>query len=213
MTRRLRAALAPAASLILIWVLFLPVADPATERLALEFRPSALVMALAAGLAALTLLGRRLGRAARWALAALVLAAALLQAVAALVSSTLDRPLDLYFDLPHVPSLLGLFTQSIGPWKAAATLALAALAALALCAAVAAALGAGQRALARRGAAVAVLGAALAALALKEFKVLGVAPPKPQDAQVLRQQVGLLRVDKRPQQRIDVAALKIRKVA
>ena len=38
---------------------------------------------------------------------------------AALVLRLLDRPLDLYFDLAHVPSLVGLLpTASMGPWQA-----------------------------------------------------------------------------------------------
>jgi len=159
-----RAGLAAAASSVLLWVLFLPAADFERERLALEWRPSALVLLLAAGLGALALWRVRLGWTARLALAAVLLAAALLQAAQALVLSLLDRPLDLYFDLAHVPSLVGLAAASLGPWQAAGALVFAALAAAALVAAVAWAILAWQDVLAQRRRAVVVL--AIAALAL-----------------------------------------------
>ncbi len=89
-----------------------------------------------------------------------------MQFVAATVSGLLDRPLDLYFDLPQVPSLVGLFTQALGPWRAAGAAALAVLGALALVAAIAAAIGACERPLARRGIAIAALGVSAAALAI-----------------------------------------------
>ncbi len=155
-----------ALGLLLVWALFVPSIDPWSQRLVIDPRPSVMAVALVALLAVLALTGRRIGRGARVTLAALLLTAALLQFVAATVSGLLDRPLDLYFDLPQVPSLVEIFTQALGPWRAAGAAALAVLGALALVAAIAAAIAACEQALARRGATIAALGACAVALAI-----------------------------------------------
>jgi hypothetical protein len=166
MRRSLRLWLPPLAAVALLWALFLPSADLVRERFMLDWRPSALVLLLAAGLGALALGGMRLGSWARVALAVVILAASLLQAARALVLETLDRPLDLYFDTPHVPSLVGLAVAAAGPWRAAGAFALAALATASLLGAVAWSILAWQRLLAGRGRAVAALAIVAVALGL-----------------------------------------------
>ena len=123
-------------------------------------------MTLLAGLAMLALWRRRLGRVGRWALAALLCAAAALQLAAVLVLSFLDRPLDLYFDLPQLPSLLGLFRDAVGPWRELGATALALLCAAALLAAAAWAIAVCARAMQRPRAAMAVLSVAVPALCI-----------------------------------------------
>jgi hypothetical protein len=162
---RLRSFLAPVAAGIFLWALFVPSTDPATERLIFDWRLSAIVPLLA-GIVAARALWRRPGRIGPWLLAVLVLAAALLQFVAAVVSSALDRPLDLYFDLRHVPSLVGLFTQAEGAWAAAGIFALAAVALSAVLCTVAGSIGAWQRVLTTRARATTVLIVTLAIFAL-----------------------------------------------
>ncbi|HUB95841.1 MAG TPA: hypothetical protein VL993_07990 [Stellaceae bacterium] len=164
MKRPLRDGLVLAAALALLWAPFLPSANPWTGRIFIDVRPPALLLVLGAGLGALALLGRRLHRVERWGLALLLFAAAGLQLAAALVQTILDRSLDLYFDLGHVPSLIGMFQDSVGPWRAAGTFALVVCAAVALVVAISWALGAWERALNRRGLAIAALVVTIPAL-------------------------------------------------
>jgi hypothetical protein len=160
---RRRAVRLPAlgAALTLLCAPFLLVADPWTGRVVPLARFPAVTLILLVVLAAAALVGARLGRMGRGSLAFLLVLAAVLQLAGAFVQATLDRPLDLYFDLPQVTSLLGLLKQAEGPWLAAAIPAAMALGAIALWAASAWAIGLAEGALAqRRGASLAVLAAA-----------------------------------------------------
>ncbi|HWG80512.1 MAG TPA: hypothetical protein VN681_12095 [Stellaceae bacterium] len=168
----LGAALAVLLSLALLSLLFLPAKDEANLRLVLDWRPTVEPLLLIAGLAALALTGRALRPAARWLLALLLFAAALIEAADAAMLGIFDRELNLYLDLPHVPSLLGLFWDAAGAWRGMAGIAAAALGAVAAVAVIAALLGVAQRALAPRRHAVAclaVVAAGLAAGALPVF--------------------------------------------
>jgi hypothetical protein len=153
---------------LVLWALFLPVADPWEGSLAVDFRPPAMAIVLLAAIALAGLARWRLGRALRIAVAALVLAAALLQFAAALVQRFLDRGLDLYFDLAQLPSLFGLFTDALGPWRATLALSAAVLVASVLLAVLAWSIGAWQKSLSPRACAVALI-LALAALASGEL--------------------------------------------
>lgn len=160
------AALAPIAGGLVLWLLFLPAADPASHRLVIDWRPQTALLVLLAVLGALALAGWRLKRWQRGVLAAAVGAAALLDLLDALVERFLDRGLDLYFDLRYVPSLLGLVADSAGTWRLAGILAAVAAALIAVLAAVYWSLGAVEHALLLRRRAAVSLGAAIAVLAL-----------------------------------------------
>jgi hypothetical protein len=159
-----RRLLAPAFAIAAIWALFLPAADPWESRFFLDFRPPAALLLVVAGLALLALARRPLSRVGRWLVASLLLAAALLQLVAAAVLVFLDRVLDLFFDIAHLPSLFGLFTDALGPARAGIALTLAFLGVLALLALVAWSLAILDRAIAPRRAAVLIF--ALVALGI-----------------------------------------------
>src|SRR6185437_9756970 len=146
----LGAALAILLSIALLSLLFLPAKDEDNLSLALDWRPTVEPLLLIAGLAALALTGRALRPAARWLLALLLLIAALLQVTDAAMLGIFDRELNLYLDLRHVPSLLGLFWDAAGAWRGTAEIAAAVLGAVAAVAAIAALLGVAQRALAPR---------------------------------------------------------------
>lgn len=154
--------------LALLWLLFLP---RASERgLMLDPRPPMALLATLALLAFLGLAGRRLFPWLRWLLAALLVLLATLQYADSAVEQILDRPLDLYFDLRHVPNLIGLYLGAAG-WRGIAILVGGSFAALAVLALVARALGAIERAMERppiaaRSLVVAVLGLALIAVPL-----------------------------------------------
>jgi hypothetical protein len=123
-----------AASFLLL-ALFAPASEPENHRLVLDFRPSVEILLLIAALALAGLRRRPLGLAPRLAAPAVVGVAALLHAVDALLPGLFGRTLDLYWDLGHVPSLLGLFFDSAGPWRGglvAAGIGTGVLAALAL---------------------------------------------------------------------------------
>ncbi len=156
-----RAALVLLASAVFFCLLFVPARDAEGLGGFLDWRPEIEPLLLLGLLAALALAGRRLPAALRWSVAGLIFLAALLQAADALVPRILNRPLDLYFDLPHVPQLVALFYDAAGAWRGAAALAAAALAALALIALIAGALGACERMLRPPGHAVLALGAVL----------------------------------------------------
>lgn len=156
-------ALAAVVALALLWAPFLIGVDPAREQFMLDWRLPVIVPAALALMAALVLLGRRLGRVSRAILATLLLLAAVLQLAGTLVRHFLARGLDLYFDLGNLPSVVGLVTTAAGPVRAglAAVLALAALVAIVL--AMTWALGAWARLMTteRRAAIVLVLSLAL----------------------------------------------------
>src|SRR5712692_7584989 len=146
----LGAALALVLAVAFLSLLFLPAKDEANLRLVLAWRPEAEPLLVMAVLAALALAGRSLRPAGRWLLALLLCIAALLQFADAAMLGIFDRDLNLYLDLPHVPSVLGLFWDAAGPWRGGAGIAAAALGAIAAIAAIAAVLGLAQRALAPR---------------------------------------------------------------
>jgi Sulfatase len=113
--------------LLLLWLPFLPDIGP-DRHLIVDLRPPLPLVAL------LILFGLwrwaqwRLAPAMRWGLAALLFALAVIQGVNAGVEHSLDRPLDLYFDLRHVPSLLGLYRDSVGAVRGGLSIAAALLA-------------------------------------------------------------------------------------
>ncbi|HUZ72948.1 MAG TPA: hypothetical protein VMU87_08175 [Stellaceae bacterium] len=164
--RRWRQALGPVTAVAALWLPFVPSADPASHDLVADLRPPAIMLAALTLVALLSLMRRPLRPVLRWILAAFIVAAASLQFASALVLRVFDRGLDLYFDIPQVPSLVGLFSDAVGPVRAASAFALAFAALIGLVAAVAWALAAAERALAPRWRAEAVLGLALAGLAL-----------------------------------------------
>jgi hypothetical protein len=153
----IRRIAAPLASLALVWALWLPGVDAETDHLLIDPRPSAILVLLILLLACVALAGRRLPRGTTVVLAVLLFAAALLQAVAALVPRFLERPLDLYFDPAYLPSLVGLFIDAMGAARAALVFAAALLGAVALLAAIYWALRRLERALAPRGVALGTL--------------------------------------------------------
>ncbi len=101
----------------LLSLLFLPAQVEDGNRLAADVRPELEVLLLLGGLAVGTLLGRRLPLLARVGIALLVVLAAVFHLLAAAVPSFFERDLDLYWDLPHVPGLFGLFLDAAGPVK------------------------------------------------------------------------------------------------
>src|SRR5438552_313536 len=103
-------------------LLFLP--EPVTNqnRVALDWRPEIEVLLLVGVVAVFAALGRRMPGWLRWSAAALLTLGALLHAIAAAVPSFFERELDLYWDLPHVPSLVGLFFATKGWLKASLVL-------------------------------------------------------------------------------------------
>jgi hypothetical protein len=169
----LGAALAILLSIALLSLLFLPAKDEDNLSLVLDWRPTVEPLLLIAGLAALALTGRALRPAARGLVALLLLVAALLQVTDAAMLGIFDRELNLYLDLRHVPSLLGLFWDAAGAWRGAAEIAAAMLGAVAAVAAIAALLGMAQRALAPRRHAVACLAVVAAMLALGSLPIFG----------------------------------------
>lgn len=112
---------------LLLAVFFLPVRDPVTHALALEWRPSAELAGLLflVALTALALPQFVAGRGVALFLALLVVAAALLNLADAATPSLLGRDLNLYWDLRHLPSLLGLARESAGLWSVLLAAALA----------------------------------------------------------------------------------------
>ena len=107
---RIRAILTTVLGVVLLAALLLPARDPVTHRLAAEWRPSAelagvLFLIAMAALASPPLVARR---DFAFALALLVVAAALLNLADAATPSLLGRDLNLYWDLRHLPSLFGL---------------------------------------------------------------------------------------------------------
>jgi hypothetical protein len=148
-------------ALLVLWAPFIPIADPWTGRVVAGKQIPLIVLGVILLIAVLALFGRRLGRVGRGIVAAAMILAAGLQIAAALVQAMLDRPLDLYFDIPQVPALLGLLGQAAGPWAEIAAPAFGAAAALALWAGLIWAIGAVAAALAGRRAATAALAACI----------------------------------------------------
>jgi hypothetical protein len=145
--RALTAALAAIIGTALLCLLFVPARDNDNLQLVFDWRPEIEPLALTACLAAMALMGRSLGLVARVIVASLVVVTALLQLADAAVLGALDRELDLYFDLRHVPALIGLVHDALGPWRGAALIGAVALGLIAAVVAIARLLGAVQRAL------------------------------------------------------------------
>jgi hypothetical protein len=121
-----RRALAAALGMLLLAVFFLPTRGPVTHGLAAEWRPSAELAGLFF-LVAMGALARPQLVAARgvaFTLAFLVVGAALLNLADAATPSLLGRDLNLYWDLRHLPSLVGLARESAGLWSVASAAAL-----------------------------------------------------------------------------------------
>jgi hypothetical protein len=116
-----REAITASLGVLLLAILFLPSHALATHSIAFEWRPSAelaglfFVLAMTA-IAAPEFLARR-GPAI--VLAFLVTAAALLNLIDAATPMLLGRELNLYWDLRHLPSLVGLVRESAGSWRLA----------------------------------------------------------------------------------------------
>ncbi len=170
--RRYRAGLV--LGVALIWALFLPRASE--HGVALDPRPPLALLLVVVLLAFLALAARRFPRWLRWLLAALLVFLAGLQFAAASVAQILDRPLDLYFDLRHVPNLLGLYLDAAG-WRGDAMVAAAILALLVILGLVAWSLAGIERAMKRPDRAayallVALVGLALVAVPLGEGSVV-----------------------------------------
>ncbi|HXS40528.1 MAG TPA: hypothetical protein VN766_10115 [Stellaceae bacterium] len=115
--RAYRAALV--LGVVFLWALSLPSAS--AHGLSFDPRPPVLLLAILALLALIGWSGRRVGAAWRWVLAILFVTLTGLHFAAGWVAQLLDRPLDLYFDLRHVPSLAGLYLDAVG-WRGAALL-------------------------------------------------------------------------------------------
>ena len=96
----------------LIWALFLP--SGSAHGFAIDPRPPVLLLALLGLVGFLALLRRPVGAGLRTFFAIALVFLAGLQFVAAKVEQILDRPLDLYFDLRHVPNLYGLYLGADG---------------------------------------------------------------------------------------------------
>lgn len=146
-----------------LWALSLPSAS--AHGLSLDPRPPVLLFAILALFALVGWSGRRVGALWRWGLAILFVVLTGLQFTAGWVAQILDRPLDLYFDLRHVPSLAGLYLDAAG-WRGAALLALGCVGLLLIFVLTARALGGIERAMSRPDSAARTLIVALFGLAL-----------------------------------------------
>jgi hypothetical protein len=103
---------------LLLALMFAPSRDSATHSLTVEWRPSA-ELAFLLFLVAIAAVARprmiAVSSAAR-NLAVLVVVMALLNLVHAATPTLLGRDLNLYWDLPHLPSLFGLADEAAGFW-------------------------------------------------------------------------------------------------
>ena len=122
MRRRRPSLLGFGLGIAFIWAVFLPTIGAGGLHLRLDWRPPIVLAALLALLGLLGLARRELWAALRWVTAALILVLAGLQFADAAVERLLDRPLDLYFDLRHVPNLLGLYVEAAGTVRGVAVI-------------------------------------------------------------------------------------------
>lgn len=108
-----------APGLLLLAALFLPARGPMTHGLALEWRPSAELASVLFLGAVVALVSPRLiaTRLLAFVLALLTVAAAVLNFADAATPNVLGRDLNLYWDLPHLPSLFGLIREVAGLWS------------------------------------------------------------------------------------------------
>lgn len=172
----LRATLTLFLSVAFLCLLFLPAKDEENLLLFFDWHPEVEPLLIIAFVATLTLAGRRLRTLWRWIIAILVFAAALLQFAEAEVLSFFDRDLDLYFDLPHVPNLVGLFYGTAGSWYGGMAITATALGGLALIALIAWMLGAVDRVLKPQRHAAICLGIVLPLIVLMPFIRAGGGP-------------------------------------
>jgi hypothetical protein len=173
MRGRRRAAGSPAATLCLcafgfgaLLLLFSPYDEPDAHRLFLDPRPAAEAVGLVTALATLAFFGARLGGWARGLLAVTVLAAGFVGLLDAALPMLFGRRLEAYWDLRHVPSLIGLLVDSAGPLQATLIFAGAATAILAGWAIIALALAGLWRAFADRRIAASVAAAGMILLGI-----------------------------------------------
>jgi hypothetical protein len=130
--RLMSGMLAASLGMLALAALFLPSRNLVTHALAIEWRPSAELAALFFLVAMAALAAPRFAarRAPAMAVAFLVAVAALLNLADAATPALLGRDLNLYWDLQHLPSLLGLARESAGSWRLALTASLALIAVL-----------------------------------------------------------------------------------
>ncbi len=110
---------------LLLALMFVPSQDSATHGLTVEWRPSA-ELAFLLFLVAIAAVARPRMMATSSAarnLAVLVVVMALLNLVDAATPTLLGRDLNLYWDLPHLPSLFGLAGEAAGFWRMAGAIA------------------------------------------------------------------------------------------
>jgi hypothetical protein len=118
-----------------LMALFAPASAPESHRFVLDFRPSIEILLLLAALGLAGLRRRPLHPATLLMATVMIGIVALLHATDALLPGLFGRTLDLYWDIGHLPALLGLFFDSAGRWRGglvAAGAAGSALAALGL---------------------------------------------------------------------------------
>jgi Sulfatase len=101
--------------------LFLPAQVPNENRLTLDPRPELEVLLLVGLLAVFSLAGRRMPASLRWLAAVALTLGAAFHAIVAIFPSFMERELDLYWDLPHAPSVLGLFLATKGAVRGSLT--------------------------------------------------------------------------------------------
>lgn len=111
-----------ALGVLVLFVLLLPARDPGTERLTIDWRPSAEIAALLFLVAVTALIRPRglIGRTAAIALAAIVTAAAVLNLAYVAMPALLGRDLDLYGNVRDLPSVIGLAVGATPGWRTAA---------------------------------------------------------------------------------------------
>ena len=110
---------------LLLVLVFLPARDPATHGLSFEWRPPAplaflMFLVAVAGAARPRVIMAPL---VAHILGGIVAALALLNLVDAATPTLLGRDLNLYWDLPHLPSLFGLAGEAAGFWRMAGVIA------------------------------------------------------------------------------------------
>ncbi len=108
--------------LVLIWALFLS-GLRSDHHMFFDWRPPLALIALLLLFGLMGLMRRSLWPAARWLIAVSLVLLAVLQFADATVERLLDRPLDLYFDLRHVPNLIGLYLDADGAWRGVTVIA------------------------------------------------------------------------------------------
>lgn len=148
---------------LIIWALALPSAGK--HGFTLDLRPPIALFAIVGLFAFFGLAGRPMWSWLRRTIAVLLVILTGIQFAAGAVEQILDRPLDLYFDLGHVPDLIGLYVDAAG-WRGIAVVVGAVLAFVLILALVGRALAGIERAMARPHLAMGSLLVSLVGLAL-----------------------------------------------